>query len=157
MKKRVITAVVLLPLLLVIVLLLPKIVTAILFGAVAAIGAYELVKGTGLVKQTRLVAYAMVMAFFVPLWSGMQMPDALTLLGVFVFFCVLFAELLLFHREVTFEALAVTFVAGIDAANLASFALLAFAILMSSAFLAALRSFAITFFAFFVSTDAILL
>ncbi len=113
MKKRVITAVVLLPLLLVIVLLLPKIVTAILFGAMAAIGAYELLKGTGLVKQTRLVAYAMVMAFFVPLWSGMQMPDALALLGVFAFFCVLFAELLLFHREVTFEALAVTFVAGV--------------------------------------------
>ena len=113
MKKRVITAVVLLPLLLAIVLLLPKIVTAILFGAMSAIGAYELLKGTGLVKQTRLVAYAMVMAFFVPLWSSMQMAYPLALLGVFVFFCVLFAELLLFHDEVNFEAIAVAFAAGI--------------------------------------------
>lgn len=113
MKKRVITAVVLLPLLLAIVLLLPKIVTAVLFGAMSAIGAYELLKGTGLVKQNRLTGYAMAMAFFVPLWSSMRMAYPLALLGVFVFFCVLFAELLLFHKEVSFEALAVTFVAGI--------------------------------------------
>ena len=47
MKKRVIAAVVLLPLLLIVVLVLPKIFTAILLGVMAAIGAYELLVGTG--------------------------------------------------------------------------------------------------------------
>ena len=40
MKTRVLAAAVLLPLLLIIVLVLPKIFTAILFGAMAALAAY---------------------------------------------------------------------------------------------------------------------
>ena len=54
MKTRIIAAVVLLPLLLVIVLVLPKLVTAVLFGILCAIAAWELLKGTGLVKNPRL-------------------------------------------------------------------------------------------------------
>ena len=63
MKTRIIAAVVLLPLLLIIVLALPKVFTAILFGVMAAIAAYELLSGTGYVRHIRLVSYAMIMAF----------------------------------------------------------------------------------------------
>ena len=112
MKTRIIAAAILLPLLLATVLLLPKFCTAILFGIMAAIGARELLTGTGLVEQPRLAAYGIIMAFFVVLWSSMWTVYPLLLLGVFGMFCVLFAELLIFHKEVAFEKLAITFMAG---------------------------------------------
>ena len=113
MKKRVIAAAVLLPLLLLVVLVLPKIFTGILFGLMAALGAYELLHGTGLVKQTRLIIYAMVMAFLVSLWSYLWAQPALARLGILAFTCLLFAELLLSKAKLPFTTLAVTFVAGV--------------------------------------------
>ena len=112
MKTRIIAAVVLLPLLLVVVLLLPKFCTAILFGIMAAIGARELLKGTGLVDQSRLVSYAMIMAFFVCVWSSMWTVYTLLLLGVFGLFCGVFGELLFSHNTLSFEKIAITFIAG---------------------------------------------
>jgi len=112
MKKRVLAAAVLLPLLLLIVLVLPKYFTAILFGVIAAIGARELLVGTGLVEHKRLPIYAMIIAFFVALWSCIWSVLPLLLLCVFCFFAVIFAELLLFHSEISFEKVAITFVAG---------------------------------------------
>ena len=64
MKTRVIAAVALLPFLLLIVLVAPKVCTAILFGAMAAIAAYELLSGTGLVKHLRL-SLVYIDAFFI--------------------------------------------------------------------------------------------
>lgn len=113
MKKRVIAAGVLLPLLLVIVLVLPKIYTAVLFGLMASIAAYELLWGAGLVKQPRLLAYAAVMAFLVCLWSGLGMEYKWALLGLLGFVALLFGELLLSHTKLPFEKLAVTFAAGV--------------------------------------------
>ncbi len=112
MKTRVLAAVILLPLLLLVVLVLPKFFTAILVGVLSAIGVKELLCGTGLVKERRLVIYAMIMAFFISLWGSMYAVYSLLLLGIFSFFCVLFGELLLFHSEISFEKVAMTFVAG---------------------------------------------
>lgn len=112
MKTRVITAVVLLPLLLAVVLFLPKIFTAVLFGIMAAIGAKELLRGTGLVKTPRYCTYAMIMAFFVTVWGGLWSTYFLTLLGTLAFFCILFAEILILHAEVSFTELAITFMGG---------------------------------------------
>ena len=113
MKTRIIAAVALLPFLLGIVLFLPKICTAILFGLMAAIGAYELLHNTGLVKQNRLVWYAVVMALFVALWGNTVMAYPVILLGILAFFALLFGELLHNHTQVSFQELAYTFVAGI--------------------------------------------
>lgn len=113
MKTRVLAATVLLPLLLLVVLVLPKIFTAVLFGAMAAIGAYELMKGTGLVTQKRLVIYAMSMAFLVSLWSIYWAHPGLARLGLLVFTGVLLGELLLSHTKLPFADVAMTFVAGV--------------------------------------------
>ena len=94
MKTRIIAAVALLPLLLLVVLAAPLIVTAILVGIMAAIGVYELLMGTGLVKHPRLMVYAMVMAIFVSLWSGLSLGYAWLLLGILVFWVILFAEVM---------------------------------------------------------------
>ncbi len=112
MKVRILAAVVLLPLLLAIVLFLPKFCTTILFGVVCAIAARELLLKTGLVKQTRLITYGMIMAFFVAIWSSVWSIYTLVLLGVFSLFVILAAELLVNHSEMKFEELALTVMAG---------------------------------------------
>lgn len=113
MKTRVIAALVLLPILLAIVLFLPKIFTAILFGLMAAIGARELLKGTGLITHTRFIIYAMIMAFFAVVWCCVWSAYMLILFGALAFFCVLFGEFLFYHEEIRFEELAMTFMAGL--------------------------------------------
>ncbi len=113
MKIRVIAAVALLPLLLVVVLVLPKIYTAILFGLMAAIGAYELMWRTGLIKHTRLLIYGMAMAFAVPMWCAHGMIYPWGALGLFIFTCLVFAELLISQTKLPFGQVAITFMAGI--------------------------------------------
>lgn len=113
MKTRVIAAAVLLPLLLIIVLALPKLITAVLFGVLCAIGAWELLSGTGLVKHPRLQIYAMVSGFLVGIWSGIGAPYGWGLLWVLVFVAVLFGEMMLEHTKLRFEKLCITMVAGL--------------------------------------------
>ena len=99
MKTRILSAAALLPLLLVIVLVLPAWATAALFGAAAAIAAYELLYRTGLVKNLRLVCYAMVMAVLVAFWSLRQDAN-LASIGILVYLAVLLGETLLAHGPV---------------------------------------------------------
>ena len=112
MKTRLITAGVLTPLLLVVVLFLPEIVTAVILGALLAIGAYELLFVTNLVKHVRLVVYAMVMSFLVTLWSYFGMNYAWGVLGLLAFVALLFAEMMRDHVKLSFEMLAMVFFAG---------------------------------------------
>ncbi len=112
MKKRVLTAAVLLPLLLIVVLVLPKIFATVLFAVIAVIGTYELLHNTGLVKQPRLLVYAMIMAFYMGLWSGLWGTYSMAMLGIFAFACLVFGELLISHAKTSFKSVAVTFVSG---------------------------------------------
>ncbi len=112
MKKRIIAAAVLLPLLLVVVLVLPKIYTGILFGLMAAIGAYELTKGTGLVQQPRLIAYAMGMAFLCAVPCSLPYLTLLWKPILLIFAGLLFGEMLLSKAKLPFETVAVTVLAG---------------------------------------------
>lgn len=113
MKTRVIAAAVLLPLLLLCVLVLPKIVTAVLFGLVAALAAYELLYSTGLMRQPRLVAYAMIMAVLVSLWSYLGSEHSWALLGALVYMILLFAEMMHSHIKLRIDRIAVCLMAGI--------------------------------------------
>ena len=113
MKTRVIAAAVLLPLLLLIVLALPKIFTAILFGLMAALAAYELLHGTSLVKHPRLIAYSMIMAFLVSIWCYFGKEYAVALLGILVFCAALFGEMMASHIKIPFEKIAYCLAAGL--------------------------------------------
>ena len=113
MKTRILAAAVLLPLLLIVVLVLPQIFTAVLVGLMAALAAYELLWGTGLVKQPRLVAYTAVMGLLVALWSHFGMDYAAALLGILVFCGVLYAEILLSHAKLRYEKIAVCLAGGL--------------------------------------------
>ena len=113
MKTRILAAAVLLPLLLLFLLVLPKVFTAVLFSAMAALGAYELMQGTKLVTHKRLTVYAMVFAFFVPLWSFFGQVYALALVGILFFMALLYMELLIAKGQMAYSQIAVTFLAGI--------------------------------------------
>ena len=113
MKTRIIAAVALLPLLLLIVLAAPKIFTAILFGAMAAIAAYELLTGTGLVKHLRMNVYAMVMAMWCALWSGLELEYGWLLLSILLYWVVLMAEVMISGMKIGFRQVSVCLVAGI--------------------------------------------
>lgn len=113
MKTRIIAAGALLPLLLLIVLAAPKIFTAILFGFMAAIAAYELLSGTKLVKHPRLCIYSMVSALWCVLWCGLGIGYAWLLLGILVFWIALFAEMMHKQEEITFTQLGLCLVAGV--------------------------------------------
>lgn len=112
MKTRVITAVALLPLLLLVVLAAPKIYTAILFAAMAAIAAYELMSGTGLVKHLRLCIYAAVSAFWCVLWCGLGVSHAWLLLGILVIWVAIFAEMIASQMQLGFNKAAICLVAS---------------------------------------------
>ena len=113
MKIRVIAAAVLLPLLLIVVLALPKVLTAILFGAAAALASFELLSQTQLVKHTRLLIYSAVMAFLVALWSYFGARRDFALLGIIAFFCALFGEMMGNHIKVRFKEIAYCMIAGL--------------------------------------------
>ena len=53
MKTRIITAAIAIPLLLIILLVAPEIVAALVFGALMAVGAYEFLYRTGLIRRIR--------------------------------------------------------------------------------------------------------
>lgn len=113
MKTRVITAAVLLPILLLIVLAAPKIFTAILFGLMAAVAAYELLSGTGLVKHPRLCVYSMASALWCVLWCGLGVGYAWLLLGILIFWVALFAEMMASQLKLSFEKITICLVAGV--------------------------------------------
>lgn len=113
MKTRIIASVILLPLLLIIVLALPKVWTAVLFGLMAAIAAYELLASTGYVRNIRFVAYAMVLAFLVSMWSYGGTNRVWGLLGIVAFVTLYFSEMMLSHVKVRLEKIALCFVAGL--------------------------------------------
>ncbi len=113
MKTRILTAVVLIPLLLLALFVFPLIVAAVLAGLMAAIGAYELLFGTKLVNHPRLTVYAMVMAFLVALWSHFGANDTWAMIGMLAFVSLLFAEMMANHIKITFEMLCMVLVAGV--------------------------------------------
>lgn len=113
MKTRVIAGLSLLPLLLFVVLFAPKVCTAILFALMAAISAYELLIGSGLVKQIRLSLYSILAAFWCVLWCGLGIGYQWLLLGILVFWIALFVEMMLSGMRLRFEKVAVCFAAGL--------------------------------------------
>lgn len=112
MKKRVITAVVLIPVLLLVLLAAPKIVTALVWGVMLAIASYELLYRTGLVQEPRLVVYSAVMAFALSMWSYYDAVHAYGQLGLLLFSAVLFGELMHDHVKISFDKICMCIAAG---------------------------------------------
>jgi phosphatidate cytidylyltransferase len=75
--------------------------------------AYELLKRTELVPHTRLIVYTMLAAFLVPIWCHLGMSRPWGQLGLLVFFCAIFGEMLYNHVKVRFEMIGFCLIGGI--------------------------------------------
>ena len=121
MLVRILTAVVGLPLLLAVVLLLPPIGTAILFALACMIAAYEMLWRTGIWQNKRAVAYTAVMAAATVMWSWLKACEIISgeylwlsaLAGLFVFFTLLFCELLAGHSKIQFTGMCAALFSGV--------------------------------------------
>lgn len=113
MKTRVIAAAALLPLLLIVILALPKICTAVLFGAMSVIAVWELLCGTKLVTDKSLVLASMVSAFMMAMWSYFGAQMCYVLLIVLMLYIALFAMMMYRQKEISFSQVALCMVAGI--------------------------------------------
>ena len=120
MLVRILTAAVGLPLFLAIVLLLPPIGTAVLFGLACMIAAYEMLWRTRLWRNQGAVVLTALMGAAVILWSWCKGCGILTgeqlwlsaLMGLFVFFSILFCQLLAGHGKVKVQSIAAVLFAG---------------------------------------------
>ncbi len=112
MKTRIISAAVLVPILLILVLFAPKMLSAVIFAVLMSIGSYELLYRTHLVQHPRLVIYSSIMAFAVVMWSHTGAVHAWLLIGLLVYTLVLFAEMMMDHVKVRIEMLALCYVSG---------------------------------------------
>ena len=112
MKTRTIAGVSMAAALLFLVFVAPKGMTAAIYGVLMAIGTYELLYSTGLVKHNRLVIYSVVMAFLVTMWSYWNAIHAYLLLLLLVFLIALFTEMMLDHVKVRVSALGLCVLGG---------------------------------------------
>ena len=120
MRKRIVTASILVPVLILVVLVAPKIVAAIVWGVLMMIGVYELLYSTGLVRHPRMVLYSAAMAFAASLWSYYGANQGIALLGLLVFWILLFSELMANHVKISLEMITYCLFAGATAPYLLS-------------------------------------
>lgn len=113
MKIRTIVSFALLPFVIVIALFAPKIVTALCLGIMSAIAAYEMLHNTKLVRHPRLLIYTMVTAFLVALWSFLGSHAVLAAVLAFVFFVMLFAEMMLSGMKISYTRACLCFTSGL--------------------------------------------
>ena len=113
MKKRILTAVILLPVIIVFLFFLPKVCTAILASLLAAVAAYELLWGTGLARHLRLMIYSAVMAAGVVLWSYFGWGYVVALVGILVFTMLLYMEMLISHGKLPIAQIVLSYFAAI--------------------------------------------
>ena len=113
MLKRVIVGLILVPLLLFVTLWAPEIILTVFVSAFSAIAVYELLYNTKLVRHPRMLLYTMIMAFSVPLWSYFGSSHAAAVIGMLVFYALLFGELMLAHTKIPFSKAALCMAAGI--------------------------------------------
>ena len=113
MKKRLITAAVLVPLLLVVLYALPKIVMVILFSLLCALSAVELLYNTGLVKHFRLVIYTVVIAALVPVWCYFGTNGSWALAAILLFIVLLFMEMMISGMKLRFDKISICLAGGL--------------------------------------------
>lgn len=109
MLKRIIVAVVAIPLLLVLLLLLPVWALGIVAGLAAACSAWEFLRCTERAAGPRISAYAAVAAFCIPFLTVFYDTGRICLIVLFALYAVLMCELMLsFRRSTTMEFETVT-------------------------------------------------
>ena len=112
MKTRILSAGIGVPVLLLLLLVAPQMLTTLVFGVLLAIGAYEYLYRTGLVRRVRMVLYASVAAFALSLWSYYGGITSFLMLGLIVYFMLLFSEVMMDHVKVSVDEVGLCVLGG---------------------------------------------
>lgn len=94
MKTRILAGAAIVVVLLAVLFLAPTYIAAIFVGWMSAVASYELLWGTGLVRNIRLNIYSAVMAFGVAVWSYFGCSYPVALVASLLFCALLFAEMM---------------------------------------------------------------
>ena len=113
MKIRTIASFALLPFVIFIALFAPKIVTALCLGIMCAIASYELLHTTKLVRHPRMLIYTMAVAFLIAIWSFLGNSTVLAAVIAFVFFVMLFVEIMLSGMKIPYTRACLCFTSGL--------------------------------------------
>ena len=113
MKTRIIAGTAMVALMAVLLLWAPNWVLTLVAALMAAVGSYELLYRTGLQKNLRLNVYSAVMACLVVLWSALGCHYAAALIGILLYYVVLFAEMMLSHLKLAFKDAMICMISGV--------------------------------------------
>jgi phosphatidate cytidylyltransferase len=113
MKIRTIAAGALLPVVIIVALFAPKIVAALCVGIMCAIASYEMLNTTKLVRHPRMLLYTMVMAFLVAIWSYLGSVAVFAAVLAFVFFFMLFTEVMLSNMKISYTKVCLCLTSGL--------------------------------------------
>ena len=103
MAKRILTAVIWLPIVALLFAYAPIWCIALAISVLSAIGVYELLWATGFVRQKRLCGYSMAFAVLVPFWAYFGSDMHIFLAGLFLLAVVCFLDGMIHHARITFE------------------------------------------------------
>lgn len=103
MAKRILTAVIWLPIAALGFAFAPVWAIALAISALSVVAVYELLWATGLVRQKRLCVISAVFAALVPLWTYYSSEFYLLLLGAFLLVSLCFLDGMLHQAKVKFE------------------------------------------------------
>lgn len=112
MKTRIISALIGVPVLLLLLLVAPEIFTTVVYGVLLAIGSYEFLYRTGLVRRVRMVVYSAIAAFMLSIWSYYGGITSFLMLGLIVYFMLLYSEVMMDHVKVSIEEVGLCVLGG---------------------------------------------
>lgn len=106
---RIVTAVVFIPVILIIFYLLPPLAMALALAVICGIAAHEALVSTGFLKNRRVIWYSVILSAMVPLWIYRDINPKYLLPGLYVYVVFLFAEAIHSRKEIKLEQMGGTF------------------------------------------------
>ena len=113
MLKRIMAAVIGIPLLLVILFVASPIMLPIAISALSAIAIHEILWSTGCVKHFRISTYSTILGALIPFWVYFGGGATHAFLGVFLYMVLLFCEAIASRKSVTLEKMGSAFFVSI--------------------------------------------
>ena len=109
MGKRILVAVVCIPLIFVIFFLLPPIFLPIMISVLSMVAVHEVLWSTGFVKDLRISTLSILLAGVIPFWVFIGEGMRSALVGIFLYFLLTFLVAISSHYTVTLEKMGGSF------------------------------------------------
>jgi len=109
MVKRILVAVVFIPVIFLVIYVLPPIAIPIALAVLCALGVYEALCATNFLRHSRVAAYSILLAALIPFWVYAGGRFQLALAGLFVYVMLLFCETIASGNSLGLERIGGTF------------------------------------------------